>query len=70
MVIYPVDLNGGGGNAANQDATILHRHKGPTCSVAACPQKSRPWLMVSASYDGSAVVWASEAQYDCVCRIS
>jgi WD40 repeat protein len=51
-----------------QAATLLHeeskgvklqRHTAPTCSVAACPQSSRPWLVLSASYDGSAVVWAS-----------
>ncbi|KAL7531355.1 hypothetical protein ACHAXR_003993 [Thalassiosira sp. AJA248-18] len=47
------------------EATILKRHKGPTVSVAACPQITRPWLVVSASYDGSAIVWASQAQYDC-----
>jgi mitogen-activated protein kinase organizer 1 len=37
----------------------LQKHTAPTCSVAACPQSSRPWLALSASYDGSALVWAS-----------
>jgi len=37
----------------------LQRHTRPTCSVAACPQASRPWLVLSASYDGSAIVSAS-----------
>ena len=45
--------------------TTLRGHKGPTCSVAACPQSSRSWLILSASYDGTAVVWASREQHDC-----
>jgi len=72
VAIYPVDLN----NITTDDgaskvvkgkeaADILHKHRGPTTSVAACPQTKRPWLVVSASYDGGAVVWASQAQYDC-----
>ncbi len=65
VAIYPVDLTSADSTKANADATILSRHNGPTCSVATCPQTARPWLMVSASYDGSAVVWASQAQYDC-----
>ena len=40
----------------------LERHTAPTCSVAACPNTSRPFLALSASYDGSAVVWASEKE--------
>ena len=40
----------------------LQRHTGPTCSVAACPQSSRSWLVLSASYDGSALVWASQEE--------
>ena len=73
VAIYPVDLNnkttdiGASSKVAKEkeEATILHKHTGPTTSVAACPQTKRPWLVVSASYDGSAVVWASQAQYDC-----
>lgn len=40
----------------------LERHTAPTCSVAACPKPSRSWLALSASYDGSAVVWASREE--------
>jgi len=58
--------DGDGGPGGVPQATVLRRHTGPTCSVAACPDKKRPWLVVSASYDGTAVVWASQAQYDCV----
>jgi len=68
VAIYPVNLTNDDGSSSNEGAvkaTILQRHKGPTTSVASCPQISRPWLFVSASYDGSAVVWASQAQYDC-----
>ena len=73
VAIYPVDLNnrtidiGASSKVVKEkeEATILHKHTGPTTSVAACPQTKRPWLVVSASYDGSAVVWASQAQYDC-----
>lgn len=69
VAIYPVtnanNSNDGDGTRAKAKATVLQRHKGPTSSVATCPQTSRPWLMVSASYDGSAVVWASQAHYDC-----
>lgn len=53
------------GKQQHNNATILQGHVGPTCSVAACPQTSRPWLLVSASYDGTAVVWASQAHFDC-----
>mmetsp|Transcript_32995 Transcript_32995/g.79819 ORF Transcript_32995/g.79819 Transcript_32995/m.79819 type:complete len:394 (+) Transcript_32995:130-1311(+) len=71
VVIYPVDSDSGDNNRGmakppTNPATKLQRHTGPTCSVATCPQKSRPWLLVSASYDGTAVVWASRAQHDCV----
>lgn len=45
-------------------ATTLCRHVGPTCSVATCPMISRPWLVLSASYDGTAIVWTSREQYD------
>lgn len=71
VVVYPVDLDLDRGSrsdtsaASAPEATVLRRHKGPTCSVAACPQRARPWLTVSASYDGSAVVWASAEQHDC-----
>ena len=75
VAIYRVDLTNDDTTTHKYDdttakknennGTILQRHKGPTCSVATCPQKTRPWLMVSASYDGSSVVWASQAQYDC-----
>lgn len=74
VAIYPVDFNNittvNNSDASKvvkgkEAAAILHKHTGPTTSVAACPQTKRPWLIVSASYDGSAVVWASQAQYDC-----
>ena len=65
VAIYLVDLTSTDSTMASANATILQRHNGPTCSVATCPQTSRPWLMVSASYDGSAVVWASQAHHDC-----
>jgi mitogen-activated protein kinase organizer 1 len=45
-------------------ATTLNRHVGPTCSVAACPMISRPSLVLSASYDGTAIVWTSREEYD------
>jgi mitogen-activated protein kinase organizer 1 len=45
-------------------ATTLNRHVGPTCSVAACPMISRPSLVLSASYDGTAIVWTSRKEYD------
>ena len=64
IAIYPVDLNNNDDDTS-KEATILKRHQGPTTSVAACPQTKRPWLIVSASYDGTAVAWASQAQYDC-----
>ena len=63
VAVYPL---GDGGAGGTPPATVLRRHEGPTCSVAACPDGGRPWLVVSASYDGTAVVWASEAQYDSV----
>mmetsp|Transcript_22987 Transcript_22987/g.48038 ORF Transcript_22987/g.48038 Transcript_22987/m.48038 type:complete len:111 (+) Transcript_22987:400-732(+) len=73
VAVYPVGSNldgtsetSGGSEAALPVGMTLQRHTGPTCSVAACPQESRPWLIVSASYDGSAVVWSSRAQYDCL----
>ena len=67
IAIYPVDLNenNNDGDCSSKEATILKRHQGPTTSVAACPQTKRPWLIVSTSYDGTAVAWASQAQYDC-----
>ena len=65
VAIYPVGGTNSNSITANAKAVTLQKHNGPTCSVAACPQKSRPWLIVSASYDGSAVVWASQAHYDC-----
>jgi len=68
VAIYPVNSNGNNMDATamvNANATTLKRHAGPTCSVAACPRTSRPWLIVSASYDGSAIVWASQSQHDC-----
>jgi mitogen-activated protein kinase organizer 1 len=67
VVVYPVefDSNKAKMTKPSPKGTILQRHQGPTCSVAACPQISRPWLIVSASYDGTAVVWASDAQHDC-----
>ena len=68
IAIYPVKLDGDSSNhdsSSSIEATILKRHQGPTTSVAACPQTKRPWLIVSASYDGTAVAWASQAQYDC-----
>lgn len=58
VAVYPV---GGDGTAR---ARTLRRHAGPTCSVATCPRADRPWLAVSASYDGTAVVWADEARGD------
>lgn len=45
-------------------ATTLNRHVGPTCSVATCPMISRPSLVLSASYDGTAIVWTSREKYD------
>jgi mitogen-activated protein kinase organizer 1 len=52
-------------SAARSMARTLRGHTGPTCSVAACPRKSRPWLMLSSSYDGTALVWASRGHRDC-----
>jgi mitogen-activated protein kinase organizer 1 len=75
VVIYPVEVNSNNQHYSTRPernntkpspkGRVLRRHQGPTCSVAACPQSARPWLIVSASYDGTAVVWASEAQHDC-----
>ena len=66
VAVYPVESPHDGVASSNTAAAItLRRHTGATCSVAACPQAARPWLIVSASYDGSAVVWASQAHYDC-----
>lgn len=45
-------------------ATTLNRHVGPTCSVATCPMVSRPEVVLSASYDGTAIVWTSREKYD------
>jgi WD40 repeat protein len=47
-------------------ARTLLAHAGPTCSVAACPHKSRPWLVLSSSYDGTTLVWASGRHRDCI----
>lgn len=68
VAVYPVDLGGDGDDAKAywREPVVLRKHKGPTCSVAACPSPSRPWLVVSASYDGSATVWASDANHDCL----
>ncbi len=57
VVVYPVQGSMEGGR-------VLRRHTAPTCSVTCCPQSSRPWLIASASYDGSAIVWASQAEGD------
>lgn len=72
VVVYPVEFDSNISfrseakiTKPSPKGTVLQRHQGPTCSVAACPQTARPWLVVSASYDGTAVVWASEAQHDC-----
>ena len=67
VVVYPVDCpHTVGITSCNvAPAITLQRHTRATCSVAACPQIARPWLIVSASYDGSAVVWASQAHFDC-----
>ena len=55
VVVYPVQESMEGGR-------VLRRHTAPTCSVTSCPQSSRPWLIASASYDGSAIVWASQEE--------
>lgn len=49
---------------SRSEGVKLERHKAPTCSVATCPKPSRSWLALSASYDGSAVVWASPEEAD------
>ena len=60
VVVYPIkDPVPNQMQMAESKGFKLQRHAAPTCSVAACPQSSRPWLMLSASYDGTAVVWAS-----------
>lgn len=42
----------------------LEGHTRPTCSVAACPRaEEEPSAVITASYDGSAVVWAHDADY-------
>jgi len=55
VVVYPVQDSVEGGS-------MLRRHTAPTCSVTCCPQSARPWLIASASYDGSAIVWASQEE--------
>lgn len=55
VVVYP-------GQDSMKEGRILRRHTAPTCSVTCCPQSSRPWLIASASYDGSAIVWASREE--------
>ena len=70
VVAYAVNDPAASGNQMGKNDTIpieskgvkLERHTAPTCSVAACPNTSRPFLALSASYDGSAVVWASEIE--------
>ena len=68
------DFGGGAGRSkavARAKARVMERgttlrgHKGPACSVAVCPQSSRPWFILSASYNGTAMVWASREQHDC-----
>ena len=53
-----------GRNDYGGTATTLNRHVGPTCSVATCPMISRQSLVLSASYDGTAIVWTSREKYD------
>ena len=60
VVVY--DAESRSKQQSKQKAAKLRRHTGPTCSVASCPHPSRPWLILSASYDGSAVVWASREE--------
>lgn len=43
-------------------ARRLVGHTGPACSVACCPDISRASVVVSAGYDGSAIVWANEEE--------
>lgn len=68
VVVYPLqDPSASWSHEHRQPTTKakgikLQRHTGPTCSVAACPHSSRPWLVLSASYDGRALVWASQEQ--------
>eukprot|EP00569_Conticribra_weissflogii_P003363 CAMPEP_0171331672 /NCGR_PEP_ID=MMETSP0878-20121228/2847_1 /TAXON_ID=67004 /ORGANISM="Thalassiosira weissflogii, Strain CCMP1336" /LENGTH=406 /DNA_ID=CAMNT_0011832249 /DNA_START=55 /DNA_END=1275 /DNA_ORIENTATION=+ len=64
VVVYPVSDGNDAKNVNMMTTTTLARHNGPVCSVATCPKKNRPWLLVSASYDGSAVVWASKNEAD------
>lgn len=64
--IFNDNVNGNNQVFKANGGTKLERHTAATCSVAACPQETRPWLIVSASYDGSAVVWSSQANYDCM----
>ena len=51
VVVYPVQDH-------IEGSRILQRHTAPTCSITCCPQSSRPWLIASASYDGSVIIWA------------
>lgn len=60
VVVYPVQGSRG---------RLLQRHTAPTCSVTCCPQSSRPWLIASASYDGSAIVWASQEEGDVCMKV-
>ena len=69
VVVYPIQEPLASSSQQQREPTTLYtkgfklqRHTGPTCSVAACPQSSRSWLVLSASYDGSALVWASHEE--------
>jgi mitogen-activated protein kinase organizer 1 len=42
---------------------VLEGHTKPTCSVATHPMIENNSTVISASYDGTAVVWASDASY-------
>lgn len=64
VVVYPVEDPSASVTQRSTRGIKLQRHTGPTCSVAACSQPSRPWLMLSASFDGTAVVWASHDEAD------
>lgn len=59
-----IDKNVRGRKDNGCTATTLNHHVGPTCSVATCPMLSRPELVLSASYDGTAIVWTSREKYD------
>jgi len=46
-------------NANSSAIQTLDGHTRPTCAVAACPSRNNVGLIVSASYDGNAVVWST-----------